>query len=389
MWYWLGVTYIAALSIVDFMMFNYIGFRTNVSDVDYGIIGAAWSAVFIATSELLGRLADRGDYRRLSAVSLTFIAAASVLFALARGVWLMALAYIFHAVATSTANLGFSASLFELSPDVEWESRTSGQRLGLYGIRGLGLLALALAVPFVRLLGLVVGVGVAAVAIGLLFLTALPSQWITFERKLHGVINRLSLTGAYTAALGSFVSYRYGILYSISRGVARGSGSSMGVALSATLTTFVGDYYLTALPLILRQMTVGLRDYMIAFAAAGLATALTLAMVQGTSSRSLAAAGIALRGAWAIAAVSFIRSMAGLAAYIVILVALFGVLDLSLYQIYIGLTGGYRVHGYMVLRELGSLAGSLAGGVALYAGPMAFMVTPAVVTGAAVAALLA
>jgi hypothetical protein len=387
-WYWLGVTYIAALSIVDFMMFNYIGFRTDVSDIDYGIIGAAWSAVFITSSEFLGRLADRGDYRKLTAVSLVTIAVASPLFGLARGVELMAIAYMFHAVATAAANLGFSAGMFELSPDMEWEAKASGQRLGLFGIKGLGLLALSFVVPFIPLMGLAVGVGVASLAVGLAFMLFLPSGWPPFERKLHGLMLRLEGFGLYATAVGSFVYGKYGLLYNISRSVEKGSGSSTGVAVSAMLTTFVGDYYLTALPLMLRYVSLGLRDYMVAFAAAGLSAAAALALVQGTSSRSLAAAGIAIRGAWAVVAIRFIDSLAGMVAYIAVLVALFSVLDLSLYRIYIGITGGYRVHGYMMLRELGSLVGSLAGGLALYLGPLAFTATPAIITAAAVAAAL-
>ncbi len=390
MWYELGVAYIAGLSVVDFMIYNYIGFKTNVSDVDYGIIGGLWSAVFIATSELLGRLADRGSYRGLSEVSLIFLAMAAAAFALSRNnVAVLAAAYMFHAVAVSTANLGFSAGLFEMSPDSEWESKSYGQRLGLFGLRGLGLLIISLALPFISAFGLVEAVVIAGGLVGLAFVIALPREWPLFERRLHGILTSLTYVSAYRRAVEYFAYGKYGLLSEVPTSLRRGH-ATLSLPLSALFTTFVGDYYVTALPLVLRDINIGLREYAIAFGVAGLSAAAGLAILGSMGeNKAVTSVGIIARGAWAILAIRFISSIAGIVMYISVLVLLFSLLDVSLYKMYIKASGGYGVHQYMVLREMGSLIGSIAGGVALSEGPVVFIATPAVATAAAALSLLA
>jgi len=85
LWFSVGVVYLAAISLADFTIFNYLGFNPRVSDVEFSVISGLWSVVFILSNELLGRLADRGDHRGLAIISAISISVALLLFGLSHG----------------------------------------------------------------------------------------------------------------------------------------------------------------------------------------------------------------------------------------------------------------------------------------------------------------
>ncbi len=378
MWFELGVIYLAALSIADFSLFNYIGFDPRVSYIEFSVISGLWSAAFISTSELLGRLADRGEHRSLALISTAAIGTSAALFTLSRGsVALLGAAYLFHAVSTASANLAFSTSLFELSPAETWESRTSVQRLGLYSIRGVGLLALAMIAPLVGVAGPVAAVLFTGTLVGLTFLTSLTPSLPLLERRLNKVLNNLASLRSYSASLAAFVGGRYGVLYSLSSSLWERSRSPMRVALSASFAAFVGDYFLTALPLYLRASDVTFRGYSLAFGVAGVVTAGALVFVDVAPAETwLAATLVGARGAWMSLGLGVARGIAGLTLYLVPSYALFASIDLQLYRIFVRRSSGYGVHSYAILKEMGSLTGSFVGGVAILAGPLVFLGLP-------------
>ena len=390
MWLPLGVAYVGSLSAVDFVVFNYLGLDTGISDVLFGVVGAAWSAVYILSNELLGRLADRGCYRALAVLSAASIAAALALIAASRGssAPLIAAGYMAHAVAVASANLSLSAGIFELQPASEWDSSTSLQRLGLHAVRGAALLAVSLALGALGsyVLGAVAGL---ALALGLSYAASLPLPWLLgLERRLARALSRLSAVSAYSAGVGAFVYGRYDLAVRIAGAVSRGRGRPSAVALSASLSTFVGDYMLTALPLVFRGLDLSLSQYSMAFGLASLAAAAALAVLEGsTFGRPALAAILLARGLWMALALPLADSLAGLAAYVSVGLLIYSLADLMLYRLYYSLSEGYGVHRYMVMRELGSMLGSLAAGAAVQAGGELFLALP-VAAAAASSALL-
>ncbi|MGC9210399.1 MAG: hypothetical protein ACP5FT_03960 [Acidilobus sp.] len=377
MWFTVGVVYIAALSIVDFTLFNYIGFDPKVTYVEFSVISGAWSAVFVLSNELLGRLADRGEHGRLAELSTATIAASAVLFTISRGsIVLMGAAYMLHAVATASANLAFSTGLFELTPAESWEFRTSIQRLGLYSLRGLALLTLAALEPLVGTLGPIVAALVLAAVAGVALTFTLPPSMPLLERRLSKAFRGLSAFSVYTSSLAAFVGGRYGILYSLSAQVET-RPSPLRLGLAAAFSAFVGDYFLTALPLYLRSESFTYVEYTLAFGAAGLAAALGLIVIDALSAGPCLVAGLVIaRGLWMAALLTYVRGLAGLALYVTVSLVLFASVELMLYRLFVKQASGYGVHTYAVLKEIGSLMGSLAGGVALLGGTYVFLGLP-------------
>ena len=378
MWFELGVVYLAALSIADFSLFNYIGFDPKVSYVEFSVISGLWSLSFITTSEVLGRLADRGRHRSLALLSSAAIAVSALVFLISRGSTpLLGLAYVIHAFATATANLAFSTGVFELTPSDSWEYRTSVQRLSLYSIRGLALLLISMTVPLIGSSGPVMASLVAATALGISFFTILTPSLPLLERRLNRVLNGLSYLGSYSASLAALVGGRYGVIYEISTASRYRRSSPLPMAISASLAAFVGDYFLTALPLYLRSDNVSFASYSFSFGVASLVGALALALFDAFPADGwLVGSLIAARGLWMSLGLRLASADNGLTLYLVPSITLFASIDLLLYRLFMRRSSGYGVHMYAALRELGSLTGSLAGGLALMGGRAVFFGLP-------------
>ncbi|MGC9072320.1 MAG: hypothetical protein ACP5HK_06495 [Acidilobus sp.] len=389
MWYTAGVVYIATLSIADFALFNYIGFDPKVSYVEFSVISGAWSAAFIAANELLGRFADAGEHGRLAFLSSAMIALSALLFGLARGnVIILGLAYVAHAAATASANLAFSTSVFELTPADSWELRSSIQRLGLYSLRGMGLLLLALITPAIGAIGPVGAALALAASLGLSFSFLLPPSMPLLERKLGKAFRGLSVIGVYSASVAAFIGDRYGLLCSISEGV-KGRSSPVLFGMAAAFASFVGDYFLTALPLYLRTESFTFQQYSLTFGIAGLVASIGLVLIDATSiSVTLVAGLVVTRGLWMSLTLGYVRDLSWLGIYVAVSLVLFASVEMTLYRLFVREASGYGVHTYAVLKEFGSLAGSVAGGVALLGGSYVFIGLPLVSTLASAALLL-
>ncbi len=394
MWLGLGIAYIAGLSVVDFTLFNYIGFYTGISDMDFGIIGAAWSTVFMLSSELLGRLADRGNYRLLAIISLASATAMASLLVASRSLVILTAAYMFHALSVASANLSLSTGIFELEDYSRWSPDVQGQRLGLYGLRGMALLAIALLAPTAALVSRVITAAAAIVlAVAAAYVALLPSAHLYgLFRKLNRLERNLSLASPYLLSVGALTLGRVDLVMSVANGLSRARGSRpMAVSASAFMATFVGDYMLTALPLMLRGTQLTFGPYALAFGVAALlGTLLLLFIASGLPSKALLALLLAVRGLWLLAGLRLlVLGLLGLIIYTVGYVALFALIDIYLYTYYYTMLGGYGVHGYMIMREMGSMVGSLMAGLALMAGQWTFLAVPSAVATASVVAILA
>ncbi|MGB9830659.1 MAG: hypothetical protein ACPLSP_01155, partial [Fervidicoccus fontis] len=113
MWFFIAILFLSLLSFLDLGIFTYIGYSFNVFPLVYGIIAATWSLIYIISNKLFGNLADKGENKLLMLISLINIFVATFLFS--RGsLAYIAIAYMFHAISVSTANLSVSSSIFEL-----------------------------------------------------------------------------------------------------------------------------------------------------------------------------------------------------------------------------------------------------------------------------------
>jgi len=390
LWFIIGVVYLAAISLADFAMFNYLGFNPRVSDVEFSVISGLWSVVFILSNELLGRLADHGDHRGLAMISAISISVALLLFGLSHGsVLIIGLAYLVHAVSSASANLAFSTSIVELTPGHSWSLRSTEQRVGLQLIRGLSLLVIAILTPLIGEYGPIIAALAAATALGLAFVSSLPPSVTLLERRLQRVFTGLSGLGLYNASVAALIGGRYGIIYEASSATRKARASPVTIAASAALAAFVGDYYLTALPLYLRSESVTFSQYAMAFGVAGLAAAALMVLAEAYSaSAAIVATLIVTRGLWMAFALYLVKGLADLALYIVVSLVLFASIELTLYKLFLSYGLGYNVHTYAVLKELGSMMGSFLGGPALLAGPYAFWGLPLAATAAAAGLLM-
>ncbi len=379
MWFAIAMLFIALLSSLDIGIYSYIGYRTSVTPFQYGLISALWSAVFITSNLLLGKVSDRGNNKLLIVISFSSILMTGVLFSF-HSLTFLALAYMFHALGVASSNLAISSTIFELKSSDKWNYYIELQKLSFYFIRGLGLLSfyfIGNIIPFDYFIYF-------AAIIGFVSFLSLPKIPLRIERSLHSltkdfdsITNRIKVF-SYLAYdnISSFPNTLKDKYFSYKRISAR------YISLSMFFATFTGDYIFTILPLIIKS-EISINLLWLSYGIAGFIMGLTLiliSMLGSTDNKNIALLSILFRGILLVILLSFINNVLNLIAYIAVSSLLFGIIDTTLYNIYSDSSSGYGSHIYYTLRELGTLFGSLIVGIAFTLGKEVFLAIPIIST---------
>ncbi|AFZ70941.1 hypothetical protein Calag_1222 [Caldisphaera lagunensis DSM 15908] len=377
-WFAISMVFIALLSSLDIGIYSYIGYRTNVTPFQYGLISALWSLVFIVSNFALGKISNNGNNKLLIAVSFISILATGVLFEFHTLVSL-ALAYMFHALGVASSNLAISITIFELKSSDKWNYYIELQKFSFYFIRGLGLLSFYFiqGVPFDYFIYF-------TIMIGFITFLSLPRINLSIERSLHSFTKNLDSISSH---IKIFSYLAYDNVGSFPNAIKNGYVSHRRISIkrismSLFFATLTGDYIFAILPLLVKS-DLSLNLLWLSYGITGLLIGISLILLSlfgTTSNKRIAFLSILLRGIWLVTAISFINNLLDLIAYITISSILFSIIDIILYNLFSEGSSGYSSHIYYNSRELGTLTGSLLVGIAFSLGKEIFITIPIIST---------
>jgi hypothetical protein len=363
MWFTLSSVTYGMLSALDPMLFIYIAYTLDVSGVYMGMLSAAWSAAYILCNRLSGSLADDGHNKVLAILALASVAPIYILLSNLSHFTAL-LAYTLHAASMAFLNLAISVTLLEYVESSYWDKVNLLSRIINNISRGLMLIIIAL-------LGLNVLNEILYIIVFMLLIVSvvLPHIYISFERKFYTIERTLSRIGMYVKATASllYVDQPKTFVEVFSRTWNSSEAvSPVGILIGAMGAVAVGDYIFTVIPVILKGK-LQLTSMWIVYGFSALAsavTALTLNNIEASGARK-AFTIFVLRLLALVLGFSFLSDMTSLALYVVLSSTLFMLLDVVLYNTYVYTQAGFRTSSYFVARELGSIVGSLLGGVAI------------------------
>ncbi|MGC8573264.1 MAG: MFS transporter [Caldisphaera sp.] len=379
MWFAIAMLFMALLSSLDIGIYSYIGYKTNVTPFQYGLISAMWSAVFIISNLFLGKVSDKGNNKFLIVISFLSIMVTGVLFSF-HNLTFLAIAYMFHALGVASSNLAISTTIFEIKSSDKWKYYIELQKFSFYLIRGLGLLSFYFiydVIPFDYIIYF-------SVAVGLITFLSLPKVSLKVERILHSFSQDFNSITDHIKML-SYLAYDS--INSLPNAVKQGfisykRVSTKMISLSMFFATFTGDYIFTILPLLIKS-DISLSLLWLSYGITAIIISLSLilfSMFSNTNNKKVALFSIIARGIWLVSILSFVNNTLNLIAYIAISSVLFSVIDIALYNIFSENSSGYGSHIYYTLRELGTLTGSLLVGIAFTLGKEVFITIPIIST---------
>ncbi|MGC8997320.1 MAG: hypothetical protein ACP5J1_05535 [Fervidicoccaceae archaeon] len=369
MWFYVGVSFMALLSMLDMAIFTYIGFTFRVSPIYYSVVAASWSIVYIIVNKFLSGLGNSGRNKSLMGIAFFSITSSLILFS-GNTLYTVTLAYMFHAVAVSSANLAMSTSIYELFDSSAWSKYSTLQRILQNLLRGSTLIVISSGIVSASLYNVLM----LASLLGALSLLILPPITLGIERKLHmlgkgvnSLIGFASSRGILTAAIDSVgdMSSRALGFWNSSRTVpSRGR-----IMVSVLLAVATGDFVFTAMPLLVKT-SLPLSEYWMAQGITGITVAVGGLVISRmlSGNRKVAISIIALRGLWLSLAMPLMYKEETLILYLIGMYFLGLAMDASLFNLYSESSSGYGTHSYFISRELGTLIGSLLAGLVLASG---------------------
>jgi len=360
MWFLLAVLALGFLQLLDTGMYSYVAYNMVVDGVYLGVLSALWSVTYIVFNKVLGGVADRGHNRLLILMSCVSVATSVVLLKNLNYVNGL-VSYSLHAIATVAVSLAVSVTALEVFDYFRWGSVNLAINVLPRLIRGAALMTLALGV--VNVLNSVIITASILVPLTIL----LPRMDLTLERRLYSMSRRLEGIQNYVRASTALLylhrpreAYEY-----IERVWSSWDVPSSGkVLLAAFLYVTFSDMVFTVLPLIVKALA-GLEDLYLSWGTAFIVSSLATLLIAANlpSGTRLAAVLTAIRGlTMALLLPMFVNTLS-IAAYLVIAMIFGTVVDALLYKAYVESTSGYRISTYFISRELGSIVGSLIGGL--------------------------
>ncbi len=357
----MSLTY-GIFAFLDPFLFTYIAYNLNVSGLYLGLLSALWSLSYIAANKLLNNFADNGHNRLLLVISILSI---SISISMVNNLDPMrgAIIYILHSISMASMNLSLSITILEYIDNEMWEDVTTLQRVLSNATRGIMLLIAA----FSRNILTIENTIIMAVIFSVLSLLTIPPILFTFERKIFKFYRNLRSLNLYLKASSSLMFIdRPSVAISIfERYWSYGRTISiLRIIIAMLMITALGDYIFTVIPYVLKNM-VSLRSMWIVYGVAAIFSALILLIVIDVEwrSRSLTLGLIVSRMLVLVIGFNYVGNEIILILYIIVSSLLFLLIDLTLYNYFIEGSAGFNTSLYFISRELGSIIGSILGGI--------------------------
>lgn len=361
MWLAPATVYLALLSATDLYLYLHIALQLRPSPVVLGLVNGLWSATFIATSLTLGRVVERGATRLGAAVSATLLTLSLLTPALTTNLLHVAVAYcLLHATALALGRVSASVTLLEYVESSRWGFYSNLVNSASLAIRGVLLVLLSYryltAESFIIL----------ALVSSALFTWSLPPLVLPVERTLFRIAKRLDSLYRY-AKLSAILPEVFGgglepsealrTLWSESKEL-----PSYRPLLGVLLVVASSDALAVVLPLIISNH-LGYVATVLVYGLSSLASSLTiLAVSRGPVAGSIAPAAALVRGMVTPLILTVGKAEVALL-YLVITATLLNLFNSANYANYVNSSGGLNTFLYGVFSELGSVIGSIVGGV--------------------------
>ncbi|HEW64016.1 hypothetical protein [Fervidicoccus fontis] len=384
MWFFIGTISLSFLSFINSALSTYIAYNFHVSSQVYGFITAMWSVTFILSNKILSPLSDSEDNKLLSSISVITMATSFVLLYV-HSFLSVTIAFLLNAISNSSSTLSLTTTIFEMNDSSQWSKKSILQNMISYITRGvllilIGGVFLGLSLDIFMLI---------AVILSILFFLSLPSIPFGFERKFHAFSQSFNWINFYLGGFTSSDLISNSYYLKKFEGI-RKSKSSISILIAILGTTLVGNYMITALPIVLRS-SVPMHIMWLSNGVAYVLMGLVLLMLSSTKvkSLSLASFSILIRGAWFIFFLDAARNPQFLPIYIAFSLIMYSIINSTLYNYFVELTSGYGNHSYYMAREVGNLIGSVLSGLMLTFGesPIFFSI-PAIITAISFASLI-
>ncbi|MEM1525980.1 MAG: hypothetical protein QW775_01830 [Ignisphaera sp.] len=372
---WLVATSVSygLLMLLDPLVYTFIAYNLNVSSVHLGICNALWSIFYITSMLFLGSLADEGKARLLMV-----IASASMIFS-----WLSMLnlntitafiSYSLHAISIAATNLALNTVVFENVDSQNWGRTLLFMRTIGYIVRGSSFIILA----SMNMLGVSL-IQQVTILVLLVSTVLVPSFSLISERSVYRLYKLVRELSFYVKASTSILyidkpSVAQGVFDKVWYGYSNSRISENKILASITIITCVNDYVLALLPLMIKNI-INLKMLWIAYGVTSIVSIIAVLMLKDveSSSKGLALSLILVRSIILLTGINIIKDIYTLTLYLILTSTLYLVIDVTLYNMYTSSTGGYRSSLYHTLRELGSIIGSIVGGIMLAIGMNTYM----------------
>ncbi|MCS7111457.1 MAG: hypothetical protein RMI45_05650 [Ignisphaera sp.] len=372
MWLALASIVYGMLVSLDPILFTYIGYTLNVTGVYLGLLSATWSVAYILASRVLNGVADEGKNRLLVLISLMSLIVSYICFTAVNHLTAI-LSYTMHAISVASMNLAVSVTMLENTDSELWTNIAALQKSLSSLSRGTVLLLLSLKtrLSIYNLFWLSFPLTVASMLM-------LPSITLSFERRFYKLSRNVNEIGMYIRASSSILfldkpttaHYIYTATWNT-----KGSVPLYRILISIAMTTALGDYIFTVLPLILRSH-LSLHTMWMAYGIAALLSSFMVILFRNlsTNRRGFALSVIVVRTCILTLGLSVVKDLTTLTTYIVLSSLLYMLIDTVLYNMFIEGSAGFSTANYFVSRELGSIIGSLVGGIVIGFGGDAFLI---------------
>ncbi len=321
----------------------------------------------------LGSLADEGKARLLMV-----IASASMIFS-----WLSMLnlntitafiSYSLHAISIAATNLALNTVVFENVDSQNWGRTLLFMRTIGYIVRGSSFIILA----SMNMLGVSL-IQQVTILVLLVSTVLVPSFSLISERSVYRLYKLVRELSFYVKASTSILyidkpSVAQGVFDKVWYGYSNSRISENKILASITIITCVNDYVLALLPLMIKNI-INLKMLWIAYGVTSIVSIIAVLMLKDveSSSKGLALSLILVRSIILLTGINIIKDIYTLTLYLILTSTLYLVIDVTLYNMYTSSTGGYRSSLYHTLRELGSIIGSIVGGIMLAIGMNTYM----------------
>lgn len=360
MWFAISSAYLALISFADTWMFLYIALNLGADPTTLGIASAIWSAVFVISNMVFGRLVERGHNKAGATASAIIFCLAITLLLRSDNVEGALLAYsILHPFSVSLGRTASSVTLLEYVSSDSWAKYNYILNTATFVVRGILLISVYA--------GYVTGNHVLALSIlvSALYALALPPVVLPLERTLFRVSKQLDKLHGYLKFVDVLPEVFEGNLTPSQALELRWEVGRDIPSYRPLLAVFVmmasSDALLVVLPVVLSG-SIGRLGTFLVYGISSIASAVAVLALSRVKSGRVIALVAGTGRALTLPLVLFVGDVVTGVVYMVLMSVLLNVFNSSNYSSYLNSSSGQSTYLYWVLAELGSIVGSLIGG---------------------------
>jgi len=338
----------------------------NFSVVELGVFNAVWTLAYILPVRAAGFMADRGLFKKMSAVSAFATASSTALLALsitARSRPLLYTACTVHAVAYAFGVVSVNSCVLEVYDSNLWKAAT--RRLVTRVLLSEALIyLLASRAGLEWFTGNALAFALIAAIVSVLYAVSMPQPKLLIERTLY------KLEKSFAKLLSSTPLSLYWIplnpvekTWILDKWFRRGGVTATAALACLAVFRFSNEVLFTPLPAVLYSQGFSFQSLLLVY---GFAKMLATLLVNLTPSNPATKGVVATALLTRVLAAALLYSTAIPASFTPVplsaLIAANAALSIAIYSLYVEATYGYRTGTYMLVNELAGFTGSLLSG---------------------------